>query len=303
MKSWQRDDRTHLSIIKRFVALADLSSADATLIEKELERYMSQRLARNLWMEPEITRFHTYWYRELYRIVGGIDPYGPVKRQSNDLAAKLVAELSLPDLRAAVLASIVSNRIDYGAVDYKDGEIPVARHEFESLASLPLLYDDFETMRERLGRARTLLYLVDNCGEVLFDRVVLERARAISPACRMVVAGKESPMLNDVTADELRALGFADVAEVISTGSNCFGVPEDEVSAAFKAVARDADLIIAKGQSYLEFWIGYDTDKVVNLLTTKFPIHDAVLGEIPSGVAAIVSSERYRGGKKAYRFT
>ena len=289
-------------MVRRFIDLADLPPGEADIIQKELERYMQVRLKRGHWVPPEITRFHTEWYREFYRIVGIPDPYLELKERSNAVVERILEGLKLPTLRSAVLASVAANRLDFGAPRTGTGEIPLQPEHFERIESLPLYWDDFSVMEERLSRARQVLYLPDNCGEVLFDRIVIERIRELNGACTLFLAAKASPMLNDVTCEEALALGLDSVCSVLSTGSNCFGVPEDEVSQEFRTVVSTSDVIIAKGQAFLEFWIEYDVPNVYHLAFTKFPVLDANLGRIPEGVNLILSSSRYSAGKRPYQF-
>lgn len=300
MKSWEREERTHLDIVARFVDLAGLEADEARVLKAELVRYMRTRLLRKHWLPGEITRFHTEWYRELYRTLRVADPYAALKERSDALARAVLAEVELPTLRTALLASIVANRLDFGVAHATGEELPVALEDFRELDTLPLWADDGDALERDLAGARTLLYLPDNHGEIVFDRAVIDRARAANPRLDVHVACKSAPMLNDVTLDEARALGLGDVATLHSTGSNCFGVPRDEVSAEFLAVFESADVVVAKGQAYLEFWIEHGVLRLYNVAFTKIPIHDAVLGTIPAGVALVLASSRYAAGKPAY---
>ena len=302
MKSWERDPRTHVNVIRRLVDMTDMPPEDARLVAGELERYVFQRIDEGRWLPEEITRFHTQWYREIYRVMGVADPFSKIKRRSNAWAAEVIGGLELASLRAAVVASIIANRLDYGALEHTPDELPLDADDFAGLESTAFLYDDFEELEAALRGARRILYLVDNSGEVLFDKVVIERIRGLNAGARVAVAAKASPMLNDATIGELAELGFEDLAAVVSTGSNCFGVPEDEVSAEFAAELRSADVIVAKGQAYLEFWLSYDMPNLFHLVSTKFPINDPRFGEVPKGENLILGSDRYRHGRSRYAF-
>jgi len=248
-------------------------------------------------MQPEITRFHTEWYREFYRILDVDDPYRALKDRSMRAARELLGSLELPTLRDAVRASVVANLLDYGAPDLRES---LSVEDFAHLDRLPLFVDDFDRLADALARARRVVWLTDNSGEVLFDLVVLERLRACNPGCVVDLVGKGGPMLNDVTADELAALELPANCRVLSTGSNCFGVPEDEVSEEFRRALGDADTVIAKGHAYLEFWVHYAMPALFNLAYTKFPVRDALWPEIPAGVALVLWAGRYAEGKKPY---
>ena len=299
MKSWQREVHTHLAIIRTFLDLAQLPETEAGTIRQELERYLSVRLDRKLWMHPEITRFHTEWYREFYRIAKVADPYKQLKEASNVRATEVLQTLDLNTLRKAVLASIVANRMDFGAVDPRIS--PLALHP-DDFHHVPVLFDDFFLLDQAVRNAKRILYLVDNHGEVLFDKTVMQRIKELNTGCEIFIGAKESPMLNDVTCEEALQLGLHPLGRVVSTGSNCFGVPEDEVSETFLSVMKTADVIIAKGQAYFEFWLNYDVPNVFNLVHTKVPIADDFLGRIPAGSNLIVSSPRYRHGKRPYKY-
>ena len=300
MKSWERDLETHLTVLGRFVDLAELPAGDADLLKRELERYVRVRVARELWMHPDITRFHTEWYREFYRILDVEDPYRVLKDRSMHAARELLGSLELPTLRDAVLASVVANLLDYGAPNLRES---LSVGDFTNLDRLPLWVDDFGRMVDALGRARRLVWLADNSGEVLFDLVVLERLRALNPSCAVALVGKGGPMLNDVTADELTALELPANCRVLSTGSNSFGVPEDEVSDELRRTLLEADVVIAKGHAYLEFWVHYAMPTLFNLAYTKYPVRDALRLEIPEGVPLVMWAGRYAAGKPPYGAT
>ena len=181
-------------------------------------------------------------------------------------ARELLGSLELPTLRDAVLASVVANLLDYGAPNLRES---LSVGDFTNLDRLPLWVDDFGRMVDALGRARRLVWLADNSGEVLFDLVVLERLRALNPSCAVALVGKGGPMLNDVTADELTALELPANCRVLSTGSNSFGLPEDEVSDELRRALLEADVVIAKGHAYLEFWVHYAMPTLFHLAYTK----------------------------------
>jgi RNA polymerase sigma factor (sigma-70 family) len=149
VKSWERDLETHLTVLGRFVDLVGLPADDATLLKRELERYVRVRIARELWMHPDITRFHTEWYREFYRILDVEDPYRELKDRSMRAARDLLRSLELPTLRDAVLACVVANLLDYGAPDLRES---LSLEDFAHLDRMPLFVDDFDRLADALGR-------------------------------------------------------------------------------------------------------------------------------------------------------
>jgi uncharacterized protein with ATP-grasp and redox domains len=258
---------------------------------------MTVRLSRDLWMEPEITRFHTEWYRELYKVLGLTDPYREIKEQSMAAATALLRRLGLGSLKEHVVACVIANRLDYGAPDLPEG---LAAADFARVEPGFLHVDDTDALLADITTAREIVYLADNCGEVVFDLALIERIGEVNPGCVVSLCAKGKPMLNDVTVADLEHVALPANCRVVSTESNCFGVPEDEVPAALRQRLASADLVIAKGQAYLEFWIHYGLETVYNLACTKYPIADAVLGVIPARVGLVLSARRYAAGKRAY---
>lgn len=302
MKSWERPEETHFSLISTFIELADIPPRRARILERELGRYMKVRLERQHWIPSNIAEFHTEWYREFYRVVGEEDPFAEIKAHSDEVAGDLLASLELSSFREKLLASIVANRLDFGVEGATRKELLEIGH-FDELGELELLVDDVDELTARLGEGSVLLYLLDNHGEARFDLEVVRHLRSARPGLEVLVAAKDRPMLNDVTAAEAEEMGFGEVAdEVVSTGTDAFGVPPAEVSPAFEEAVRRADVVVAKGQANLEFWLQYSVEGLFNGVFTKFPVRDEVLGEVPSGAYLCLGSGRYRSpSKPAYR--
>jgi uncharacterized protein with ATP-grasp and redox domains len=303
MKSWDREEHTHFDVIAHFFKLAERLDPKHRAIQQELERYMRLRLRDRRWMPEDITRLHSEWYREFYRVLGVEDPYRELKRRSTDFARDVLEDVKFSSIREVVLASALANKLDFGTrLDLDDEtQLPVAREEFDQVGDLDLFIDETNLLIERAAHASRILYLPDNCGEIAFDRLLIRRISEINPTCQFTVAGKSSPMINDVTLDELRKLGFGESVELISTGTNSFGAPESEVSLGFARAFEDADLVIAKGQAHLEFWIRFDEPRLFHIAYTKFPIHDAGIGRIPDAAFVVLHAERYGKGKSAYQ--
>jgi uncharacterized protein with ATP-grasp and redox domains len=193
-----------------------------------------------------------------------------------------------------VLGSILANRLDQGAPEPCTELDPAEAATLESR----LFVDDFDRLEAAVRVAGQIVYLADNAGEIVLDLVVIERMREENPACRVTIAAKASPMINDVTVDEVRVLPLPGGVDVLSTGSNCFGAPEDEVSEEFRRRLGAADLIVAKGHAYLEFWCRFNVPKLFNLAYTKFPVVDGAVGEIPAGVPVIIGGRSGRGVRR-----
>ncbi|WP_099209925.1 damage-control phosphatase [Thermococcus henrietii] len=217
-------------------------------------------------------------FLDLYEFIGNEDPFREYKRVSNEIAKELAGHFKDADLKTALKLAIAGNVVDFSVgYDPKRLEEDIRRVLDESL-----LIDHSEELFERLKRAGTLLYLVDNCGEIYFDRLFVEKLKEEFPDLRVIVAGKDGPIINDATVVDLREAGFEEVAEVVSTGSRLPGTPIGRVSEEFLGVFRSADVVIAKGQANFETLSELNDSRVFFLLKAKCPAIAREIG-VPLG--------------------
>lgn len=219
---------------------------------------------------PEIgTQVHAL-VREL---TGHQDPYQLVKAESTQKALsllpklrQLVAEAADP-LEEAVRISIAGNIIDFGPNPSYDLWEVVERVRHQALAM-----DDLEALRASIAAAGSILYLGDNAGETVFDRVLIE---TLDKPVTYVVRG--GPVLNDVTLEDALAVGMDEVAEVIDNGARVPGTVLSACSPAFQARFADAELILAKGMGNYETLSTVDAP-IYFLLQVKCPVIGKDLG-------------------------
>lgn len=189
----------------------------------------------------------------VHRIVrerlGENDPYLEAKAESTRLAldlyprlASLVAQSDDP-LDTAVRLSIAGNIIDFGVTD----EIPDLWSTVERVLEAPLAIDHLARLRVALAAADRVLYLADNAGETVFDRVLIEQLKI-----PVVYAVKGGPVLNDATLEDALAAGLDTCSSIIDNGSAAPGTILELCSPEFREVFGKAPLIIAKGQGNYE---------------------------------------------------
>ncbi len=188
-------------------------------------------------------------YTMISEISGNDDPFFTLKKESNQLALNLVQQakekidLSPDPFRAALKFAIAGNVIDYGA--HHELDVHLFLEEF--LAKDPVI-DDYKLLKQELTQAHTILYLVDNCGEIVFDCLVCEKLAEK----KIIVAVKERPIINDATIADAFTSGIDRFSKVISNGTGCPGTPLENCSAQFQEAFHNADLIISKGQGNFE---------------------------------------------------
>ena len=206
-------------------------------------------------------------HRVVRQQVGDGDPYRIAKQSSTREALALypqfralLAEADDP-LETAVRLSIAGNVIDFGPA----GEYSL-RDVVERVLAQPFEIDDSAAFREGLARADQVLYLADNAGETVFDRLLIEVLDA-----PVVYAVKGGPILNDATTEDALAAGIDHVAEVITTGSDALGTILYRCSEKFRKLFNEAQLVIAKGQANYET-LNEEGGRVFFLLQTKCPV-------------------------------
>jgi uncharacterized protein with ATP-grasp and redox domains len=190
--------------------------------------------------------------REVYRIIsertGKRDPYRKLKEECTRQALSLYPKLkklinSAEDrLMTAVRISIAGNVIDFGAnfdFDLKKDVGTILSQEFS--------INHYREFCEALDKARKILYLADNAGETVFDRLLIEEIN--KPVIYVVRA---RPIINDATREDALLAGIDKVAEIMSSGCDAPGNILKFCSDEFLRVYRSADLIISKGQGNYE---------------------------------------------------
>ncbi|WP_461866474.1 damage-control phosphatase [Thermococcus sp.] len=206
----------------------------------------------------------------LYGYLGNDDPFWNYKTKSNTIARSLVDDIKRQmniDLKTALKLSIAGNVIDF-AVGYDPQRI---EDDILEMIDSELYIDQSHKLFEKLSRAKTLLYLTDNCGEIYFDKLFLEKIRAEFPELKIYIAAKEGPIINDATVTDLLNAGFQDIGSIVSTGSRIVGVPLGKLSSKFVEIFRMTDVIIAKGQGNFETLSEFKDERVFYLLKAKCP--------------------------------
>jgi uncharacterized protein with ATP-grasp and redox domains len=220
---------------------------------------------QELTLDEPPSRFTTLVLLEVYAALGCDDPFARVKDEMNELGSRAVekararVEHSADPLHTAILYAAAGNVIDSG---------PQASFDLDAaLTGLHFRHDDYQSFRDRLHGASTILYLLDNAGEVFFDRLLLERLAGF----QLTLAVKPAPILNDATIHDAQAAGLAKFGPVITTGTRALGVDLNEASPEFRTAFGEADIIIAKGHANFESVIDLARDTFF-VLKAKCPV-------------------------------
>ncbi|MCD8149670.1 MAG: ARMT1-like domain-containing protein [Clostridiales bacterium] len=153
-------------------------------------------------------------------------------------------------LRKALQFSLVGNYIDFSAV--KNVEEAYLEKLLKDVEQSCVLGETYEMLKRDLSKSRKLLFLTDNAGEGVLDKLFLEVIREAYPQLNLKVLVKGSPVLNDMTMEDALQIGMQQTAEVYDNGNGIAGTWLPELSSEAKAIWDNADVIISKGQANYE---------------------------------------------------
>jgi len=207
--------------------------------------------------------------REMHRMIRrelkDPDPYRKIKEKYNRMMLDLYSDFkeminkSEDSFDVAMRLAIAGNVIDFGPQHQLDVMDTINRVMGEKLS-----VDNSPNLRHDLEHANTLLYIGDNCGEIVLDKLLLKTINL----SKMYFAVRGGPVINDATIDDAKMVGMDKVAKVITTGDDAPGAVWESTSEEFKEVFNNADVIISKGQGNFEGLIDVPQN-IYFLLVTK----------------------------------
>jgi len=241
-----------------------LEAARLAGASERMQRQILNNVARILPDFP-LTLSPPQMGRIIHKIVRSIsknhDPYLKIKEKSNRLALgiynKLKRKISHSDdrLLMALELAIAGNIIDYGVKNSLNIEVElksILAKEDKAIRNKKKAIFNYISFKQALKKAKTILYLGDNAGEVVFDRVLIEEIKRIDKSKRVIYTVKERPIINDALIDDAHRCGIDKIAEVISSGSDAPGTVLSLCKKKFLKIYNDADMIISKGQGNFE---------------------------------------------------
>ena len=253
-----------------------------TLLAKHTTKE-SQRIAFNNYFEqvmtdcddlstPEVQRLLQH---KLQDITAMDDVYSKEKWQSNEVALALYplwkqrVEQAPDPVNLAIRLAIAGNIMDYGANHTFDVEDTI-----NEVITKPLSIDHSMQLKGKIAQARSILYLGDNAGEIVFDRLFLETIH--HPNVTFVVRGGAT--INDATMEDVQTVGMQHVANVITNGFDAPSTILERSSEEFKRHFAEADLIISKGQGNLEGLYPLHDNRIFFLLIAKCDVIAEFIG-------------------------
>jgi len=261
-------------LLKRIIFEAQHSTNDKKIKTHTIKK--SCKLLSEIY-NPNVSSaiIATKVHKIAYETLGDKDPYKDLKDSSNKIACSLVPKVehlikcSDDTLRICMICSIVGNMMDFGISGASDdpehlGEI------FEEIFIEDLGHDDTDEVKKLLSKAKRVMLFTDNCGEIVFDKILCKELKKFNSKIFLTVVVKGEPIISDATIEDVKKLKFNEVCdEILTTGCFAIGLDFEKVSTELKNALDKADLIICKGMANYEAFSETNYAPIVYMLRTK----------------------------------
>ncbi len=245
--------------------LLDLDDTQSkTLLDSTAEILMRRDLSHT---PPQIAK---ETYEKIAELTGEKDPVSKAKEQATQMALSVDTSL-VKTLHDAVKFAVIGNVIDFGAQHQLDLNETIGTH-FKRRFGI----DDFETFEKELKRTKNLVYIGDNTGEHIFDKLLIEMiTKKYDIDIYYFVRGKA--IINDVTAKEAAILKTC--ATVIDTGVPTPGYDLAYANSTSRNLFKKADIVLAKGMGNFESLYEVAERSVYYLFIVKCNVVSEAIGE------------------------
>ena len=256
----------NLNQVYRVIRLLDMDELSARHLVSKVMAFLA---------EADYSKTNSEIMGETWKLItretGQEDPYAEIKKRYNRMLLDEEEELRLSVKRSedplcgALRLAAAGNQIDFAG----SREVRFVMEEVYHRMNGTLAVDDSGQLFEDLKDAKSVLYIGDNCGEIVLDKLFIEEIRKQYPDLSVTYGVRGEPIVNDVTILDARMTGMERVAEVIENGSGALGTVLSDTSLQFRNVFEKADVIISKGQGNFES-LSECTDKnIYHLMMVK----------------------------------
>ncbi|MCD8224867.1 MAG: ARMT1-like domain-containing protein [Clostridiales bacterium] len=190
------------------------------------------------------------------RIFGKVRDFSKEKVYYNQLMLQKEPEIrkkihdAEDPLRRALQFSLIGNYIDFSVMN--NVEEAYLEDLLKNVEQSCVLGETYEALKRDLSNNRNLLFLTDNAGEGVLDKLFLEVIRETYPQLNVKILVKGSPVQNDMTMEDALQIGLQRTAEVYDNGNGIAGTWLPELSPQAKSIWEAVDIIISKGQANYE---------------------------------------------------
>lgn len=256
----------NLKQVYKIIKICNLDETAARELIAEIMTYLSK---------VDYTKTNSEIMGEVWELIlkeiNNPDPYFEIKKRYNNSLADIQDELneyvdkSEHSLKTALKLSIIANQIDFAS----SKEVDFTSKELYKQASRPLYIDESKEIFNELGNAKILLYIGDNCGEIVLDKIFIRVIKNLYPKLEVYYGVRGTTIVNDITYFDAEMIGMNEFATIIDNGSKDLGTVLANTSDRFRTIFHAADVIVSKGQGNFESLCNTSEKKPYYLLTVK----------------------------------
>lgn len=196
------------------------------------------------------------------------DPYQEIRQYYNNLFLQSYDDFDkkINSFKTAIKYAIIGNIIDFSPINNQ--EITKIDDWFDNIDNLSLTIDHVDKLINDIKKAKIILYLGDNCGEICLDKLLLKRIKQLNPSLKIYFGVRGKSVVNDSIESDAYEVGIDEYASIISNGDNSLGTILSRTSAQFNQIYQNCDFVIAKGQANFES-LSEENKKIYFLLMVK----------------------------------
>ena len=251
----------HINSFEKLLDNSNISEQKKSIATQKLLRSLAQTGKNTIG--PEIAKITN---AIMCKILNDADPYKKIKEQNNKFALsklpefKEIIENSKNRFETAMRLAIAGNIMD--SISSPDSSIP---ETFDYVLKSEFAINHSKKLETEIQKAKTILYLGDNAGEIVLDKLFIETINHNN----LYFAVRGAPVINDATIEDAKLVEMSNVAKVISNGDSAPSTLLDCVSIEFLEIYNQADVIISKGMGNLEGLLHNGNKKIFFLLMVK----------------------------------
>jgi len=272
-------------IVRQTIEAVRIGVDDEQLQRDVINKTLKYLQDANLELSPPELGKHIY--KIISESLGGIDPYKDFKHKFNKFILenyqylRKIIYLSDDPVYLAVKLSIAGNQFRF-----REGD---AVYQLENMLSdihkLEFAIDDYSQFLSDLLASKNILFLADNAGEIVFDKLFIEVLKRFYPerGHKFTVVVRGAPIINDATLEDAELVDLDEVASVIDNGDNAPATVLQHVSEEMRTLYENSDLIISKGQGNFET-LNEEEKLIYFMFKIKCPVISKALDAPPGGL-------------------
>lgn len=182
--------------------------------------------------------------------------YAEIKKHYNEIMLRHEEQVrsnlakSEDSIKTGIQYAMIGNYIDFGArINVNEEQLTEMLNDTDRFVIDEKQYGE---LTDDLENAEELVYITDNCGEIVMDKVLIGEIKKRYPNLKVTVLVRGAEVINDATMEDAMQVGLTEITEVIPNGTDIAGTWLEEISEEAKKVLEEADVIISKGQGNFE---------------------------------------------------